>query len=177
MQCWRDRCEGLGMKLLYLCGGKLVVERNNPPRSSLVTEQCFADDAIITASTREDITKATMELKQVTNEYGLTVSFPKTKLLLVVGTGITDTDNNLASLSIGIVVLMNQYIPSFRYLGLFVEGHGGVALNLDGKIAGASKVLEELLESLFLGQLHVKTDTEMICQAVMLGILLYTAET
>ena len=109
MQCWRDRCEGLGMKLLYLCGGKLVVERNNPPRSSLVTEQCFADDAIITASTREDITKATMELKQVTNEYGLTISFPKTKLLLVVGTGITDTDNNLASLSIGIVVLLNQY--------------------------------------------------------------------
>ena len=164
------------MKLLYLCGGKLVVERNNPPRSSLVTEQCFADDAIITASTREDITKATMELKQVT-EYGLTISFPKTKLLLVVGTGITDTDNNLASLSISIVVLMNQYIPSFRYLGLFVEGHGGVALNLDGKIAGASKVLEELLESLFLGQLHVKTDTEVICQAVMLSILLYTAET
>ena len=51
-----------------------------------------------------------------------------------------------------------------------------MALNLDGKIAGASKVLE-LLESLFLGQLHVKTDTEVICQAVMLGILLYTAET
>ena len=127
MQCWRDRCEGLGMKLLYLCGGKLVVERNNPPRSSLVTEQCFADDAIITASTREeDITKATMELKQVTNEYGLTISFPNTKLLLVLGTGITDTDNNLASLSIGIVVLLNQYIPSFRYLGSFVEGHGGV---------------------------------------------------
>ena len=38
--------------------------------SSLVTELCFADDAVITASTREDITKATMELQQITAEYG-----------------------------------------------------------------------------------------------------------
>ena len=41
--------------------------------------------------TREDITKATMELKQVTTECGLTISFPKTKLLGA-GTGIVDAD-------------------------------------------------------------------------------------
>ena len=39
-----------------------------------------------------------MELEQVTTEYGLTISFPKTKLL-VTGTGITEAD--LASVSIG----------------------------------------------------------------------------
>ena len=108
MQCWRDRCEGLRVKLPYMCGRKLVVERNNSPRSSLVTERSFADDAIITVSTREDITKATMELKQVTTEYGLTISFPKTKLLAV-GTGITDTDHDLASLSIGSRVIESVY--------------------------------------------------------------------
>ena len=49
-------------------------------------------------------------------------------------------------------MLLNQYIPSYRYFGLFVQDHGGVALDLDGKTAAASKALE-LLESLFSGQL------------------------
>ena len=55
---------------------------------------------------RENITKATMELKQVITEYGLTISFPKTKLL-VVGNGILDAD--LASLSIGSSVIESVY--------------------------------------------------------------------
>ena len=63
MMCWRARCAGLGVKLLYKCGGKLVDERTRAPMSSLVTELCFADDAVVTASTREDITKATVELQ------------------------------------------------------------------------------------------------------------------
>ena len=50
--------------------------------SSLVTELCFADDAVVTASTREDIAKATVELQQVTAECGLTISFLKTKLMV-----------------------------------------------------------------------------------------------
>ena len=49
------------MKLLYKCSGKLVNERTKVPKSSLLTELCFVDDAVITASTREDITKATID--------------------------------------------------------------------------------------------------------------------
>ena len=116
MQCWRDRCESLGVKLLYKCSGKLVGERTRAPKSSLLTELCFADYTVITASTREDITKASMELEQVTTECGLTISFPKTKLL-VAGSGITGAD--LASLSIGSCVI--EAVPSFRYLRSFVE--------------------------------------------------------
>ena len=47
--CWHQLC------------GKLIGERTRAPTSSLLTELCLADDAVITASTREDITKATME--------------------------------------------------------------------------------------------------------------------
>ena len=50
-----------------------------------------ADDSVITSSTMEDITKATMELQQVTAECGLTISFPKTKFM-VAGTRIIETD-------------------------------------------------------------------------------------
>ena len=58
------------MKLLYKCSGKLVGKRTNykAHKSFLLTELCFTDDAVITASTREDIIKATMELKQDTTE-------------------------------------------------------------------------------------------------------------
>ena len=112
MQCWRGRCESLGVKLFYKCSGKLVGERTRAPKSSLLTELCFADYTVITASTREDITKASMELEQVTTECGLTISFPKTKLL-VAGSGIMGAD--LPSLSIGSCVI--EAVPSFRYLG------------------------------------------------------------
>ena len=51
------------MKLLNTYGGKLVGERIRAPKSSLLTELCFADDAVITESTKEAITMATMKLK------------------------------------------------------------------------------------------------------------------
>ena len=42
------------MKVLYKCSGKLVSERTRVHKSSLLTELCgFADDAVITANTRE----------------------------------------------------------------------------------------------------------------------------
>ena len=35
MWCWRGRCEGLGVKLLYKCIGKLVSERTKAHKSFL----------------------------------------------------------------------------------------------------------------------------------------------
>ena len=136
MLCWRARLAGLGVKLLYKCGEKLVCEMTRAPMSSLVTELCFVDDAVITASTREDISKASMELQLITAECGLTISSPKTKLM-VAGTEIMETD--VVSLCIGSSVI--EAILSFRYLGSFVESHGGVMLDLDDKIARTSRAL------------------------------------
>ena len=112
--------------------------------SSLVTELCFADDAVITASTREDITKATVELHQVTAECGLTISFPKTKLM-VTGRGIIESD--VAPLCIGNSIV--DTVPSFRYLGSVVESHGGVMLDFDDKIARASRAFGALQKPVF----------------------------
>ena len=44
-------------------------------KSSLLPELYFVDDAVITASTREDITKVCMEVKQVTTESGFDYHF------------------------------------------------------------------------------------------------------
>ena len=70
-------------------------------------------------------------MKQVTTECGVTISFSKTKLLNAVGNGIMET--NLASVHIGCSV---------------VESHGEVALDLDDKIARASKAFGALRKSL-----------------------------
>ena len=156
MLCWRARCAGLGVKPLYKCGGKFVGERTRAPTSALVTELCFADDAVITASTREDITKATVELQQVTAECGLTISFPKTKLM-VAGRGIIESD--------------------VAPLGSVVESHGGVMLDLDDKIARASRAFGALQKPVFRdGSLSLVTK-KVVYQAMVLGVLLYAAET
>ena len=60
----------------------------------------------------------------------MTISFSKTKLLDAAGNGIMET--NLASLHIGCSV---------------VESHGEVALDLDDKIARASKAFGSLRKS------------------------------
>ena len=161
------------MKLLYKCSDKLVGKRTKAHKSFLLTELYFTDDVVITTSTREDIIKAIMELRQVTTESGLTISFPITKLL-VSGTVITCTEADLAPLSIGSSVIKS--VPSFRYLRSSVKSHGERALDLDDKVARASKLLE-LLESLFFQDRSLSRQTEkMIYQAVMLGVL-YAAET
>ena len=145
-------------------------------QSSLVTELCFADDAVITASTREDIIKATVELQQITAECGLTISFPKTKLM-VAGRGIIESD--VAPLCIGSSVA--DTVPSFKYLGSVVESHGRVMLDLDDKIAShrVSRAFGALQKPVFRdGSLSLVTKKLKVdYQAVVLDVLLYVAET
>ena len=172
MMCWRARCAGLGVKILYKCSGKLVGERTRAPMSSLVTELCFADDAVVTASTREDITKATVELQQVTAECGLTFSFHKTKLM-VAGTGILESD--VAPLCIGGSVV--DTVPSFRCLGSVVESRGGVVLDLDDKIARASRTFGALRKPVFRDSSLSLLTKQVVYQTVVLGVLLYAAGT
>ena len=69
------------MKLLYKCGRKLVGESVRTPMSSLITELCFADYAVLTASIRQDITEVTIKLQWV-------IAFLETKLSVVAGTRI-----------------------------------------------------------------------------------------
>ena len=56
-----------------------------------MTELCLADDTAIVAPTKDNIARATVELDKVVKECGLTISVPKTKLL-VAGSNITQPD-------------------------------------------------------------------------------------
>ena len=61
--------------LLVSLNNALFGNKGTVLKSSLLTELYFVDDVVITASTRENITKACMEVKQVTTESGFDYQF------------------------------------------------------------------------------------------------------
>ena len=74
--------------MLYKCGGQLVGERTRRPSHVLATELQFADDAAAVGDSRESIVRAAERLVEVLSEWGLTMSFHKTKQLVA---GASDT--------------------------------------------------------------------------------------
>ena len=130
LHCWRDRCQHLGIKLLYKCGGKLVGERTRVPLSSWLNEFCFADDAAVVAATKKNLVEATIELDRVVQACRLTISVSKTKFL-VAGNGVTQS--NLEPIHVGGSAI--ESVSSFRYLGSVVECRGGVNAELTARVS------------------------------------------
>ena len=73
-------------------------------------------DAALVCSCRGDIVLAARMFNEVTTEYGLTLSVPKTKLL-VAGPGLTNDDLAPLDLNEGVV----EVVEHFKYLGSLVE--------------------------------------------------------
>ena len=113
-------CQGLGIKLLYKCGGKLVGEKTTTPLESWLTELCFADDAAITAPTKDGIVKATVELDRVVRACGLIISIPKTKLL-VAERNITQDDLDPISIGGGIIETVSSWGLWWSAMEVFVR--------------------------------------------------------
>ena len=97
--CWRERCQSLGVDILYKCGGKLIRERTRRPNNTTVNELLFADDTAVVSTTREKMEGASRILGEVTSEWRLNVSISKTKLMIA---GIVSADDtNQQPLTIG----------------------------------------------------------------------------
>ena len=116
----------------FKVGGKLVGERTRP--SSFVLSEClFADDAALVCSCRANMVLAARTFDAVATEHNLTLSVPKTKLL-VAGIGLNNDDLAPSELDGGTVGVVEQ----FKYLGSLVEASGGVAGEISCRIAQAS---------------------------------------
>ena len=167
---WRRRCGCFGAEVLYKCAGKLVGERTRRPLKTTVTELQFADDAALVGISREEIERAARVLDEVTSEWGLTVSLPKTKLL-VVGASV---EEDLQPISIRDEFI--EVVSEFRYLAAIVEACGGVVNDMADRIARASRAFGALCKPVFkYGGLSLATN-RMVYRAVVLGVLLYGAE-
>ena len=84
---WVSRCQVAGMEVQFKMGGKLIGERTRKPSSFVLSEFLFADDAALVCSCRENMVLAARIFDEVATGNGLTLSVPKTKLL-VAGIGL-----------------------------------------------------------------------------------------
>ena len=71
----------------FKMGGKLIGERTRRPSSFVLLECLFTDDAALVCFCRENMLLAARIFNEVATEHGLTLSVPKTKLL-VAGIGL-----------------------------------------------------------------------------------------
>ena len=169
---WRRRCQPLGVEVLYKFGGKLVGERTRRPSKVAVTELQFADDVAVLGSTREEIERTVNVLEEVASQWGLTVSLSKTKLLVVNGSADCD---DLQPLNIGGAAI--EVVPDFWYLGAIMESKGEIMKDVEERIARASKAFGTLCRPVFHDSSLSLVTKRMVYRAVVLGVLLYGAET
>ena len=131
---WLSRCHVAGVEVQFKLGGKLVEERTRRPNSFVLSECFFVDDTALVCSCREDMVLAARTFDEIATKYGLTLSVPKTKLL-VAGLGLANDDLAPLELNGGVVEVVNQ----FKYLGSLVEACGGVVGEVGCRIVQASK--------------------------------------
>ena len=169
---WRRRCQSIGVDVLYKFGGKLVGERTRRPLQTTVTELLFADAAVVVASEREGMERAAHVLDEVTTEWDLTMSLIKTKLLVVSEAGSEEAQQPIIIHGQPIEV-----VDAFKYLGAVMEGKGEVLLDVEDKIARASRAFGTLCRPVFNDGNLSRGTKRMVYRAAVLGVLLYGAET
>ena len=104
----------------------------------------------------------------VAEDFGLGVSIPKTKLMVV---GKETTKEDRAPLHINNMVI--EFVTVFLYLGSIAASSGRVDTEVDKRIAQASKAFGALRKAVFSdGTLYVET-MRRVYQACVLSILLY----
>ena len=121
---------------------------------------------------REDMERAALVLEEVTSEWGLTVSVSKTKLL-VAGVNCEDTDLQPIYIRGGAI----EAVTEFKYLGTIIEANGSIQREVEDRISKMSKVFGALKGPVFSdSDLSIATK-RLLYRAVVLGVLLYGAET
>ena len=137
-----------------------------------MSECLFADDAALVCSSREDMDVAARIFEEISAGWGLSLSVQKTKLL-VAGVELSPIDLAPLQLNGGAV----EVVREFKYLGSLVEASGRMTGEIDQRIVQASKAFGSLRSAVFLAHdLSLETKRLVYC-SVVLGMLLYGAET
>ena len=163
---WRSGCRSIGVDVLYKFGGKLVGERTRRPLQTTVTELLFADAAVVVASEREGMERAAYVLDEVTTEWDLTMSLIKTKLLVVSEAGSEEVQQPIIIHGQPIEV-----VDAFKYLGAVMEGKGKVLLDVEDKIARASRAFGALCRPVFNDGNLSRGTKRMVYRPAVLGVL------
>ena len=85
VEVWRQQCKEDGVMILYKANGCLVGSRASMQDTSRWNELQFADDIAIMSTSKDGRTHSMRKLFDVTSQWGLTISVPKTKVMMVGG--------------------------------------------------------------------------------------------
>ena len=133
----------MGLTLKYKHDQKLFRRYTCNAEETRLTELQFADAALL-AKTREGTENAIHMYMEVANDFGLTVSIPKTKLM-VSGREARAVDN--APIQTGDEQV--ESVTEFTYLGSVISSTGRMQSDIDKRIAQASRAFGALRQPVF----------------------------
>ena len=171
---WQIESPEAGVAVLYKHGRKLVGDRTAKARLSevKVTETQFADDAALYTPSRQSFETSTASFVKVASEWGLTVSTEKTKGM-VVGDGLDEHNTSSVQVEGGTV----EVVSHFTYLGSNISRDSEVTVEIDCRIAKASRAFGCLRKPIFQDRNLSIATKRQVYRAVVLSVLLYGAET
>ena len=149
-----------GVRLLYKYDGKLFRRYTRNANVRVMTKCLFADDGVLVSSSAES---AIRSCKEVSSSFGLTVSNPKTKHM-VIGRLAVDSDRDK----------LKEGMREFLYLGSLVADSG--RMDVERRIAQTSKAFGALRKAVFLDKNLTLTTKRKVYQACALSVLLYGSE-
>ena len=172
---WIEAVQGLkeaGVEMHYKLDQQLFRRSTRGASKVRVHKGEYADDVVLVASSREAAEAAGRAYVDVTKALGLTVNLSKTKFM-VVRCGVTEEDKLPPPLEDDGDV---EWVSEFPYLGSVVAKDGQSHVEVDKRIANASKAFGALRRAVFMDKHLSVTTKRLIYDACVLSVLLYGSE-
>ena len=169
LERWREKMkdvEGSGILLNYKMDGKLFRRYTRNAKQAYLTEGQFADDAALLATTHKGAKIAMTEFASTASDFGLSVSFTKTK---VMADGRETTEEDESPLSVGSEMVQN--VKEFPYLGSVVASSGILGSEIDRRISQASKAFGALKRAVFQDHNLTTHTKHLVYNACVLSVL------
>ena len=134
-----------------------------------ITESQFADDAALYTHSVTDMDAAAALFVTVATQVALTVSFGKTKCMVI---SDDPPPTGCLTLADGDIEIVNE----FTYLGSCITNDGQLSVEVSSRLAKASRSFDALRSAVF-GNRHISVRTKThVYSAVVLSTLLYGCE-
>ena len=167
---WMEKVQGsdsVGTRLMYKLDQQHFRRSTRGASEVLVHKGEFADDDVLLASSRQAAEAAIRTYVSVTQSFGLTVSVQKTKFV-VVDCGVEEDDTLHMALGESSI----EHVSEFPYLGSLIAENGRSHVEVDKRIASASKAFGALRRAVFKDSHLLLTTKSCVYRACVPSVLL-----
>ena len=137
----------------------------------LLTDCQYADYAALLSTTRSEAMSAVTEYMKTSQDFGLLLSIPKTKVMAA-GREVCFKDFSLIHTEHG----DTEYVRDFTYLRSTIEASGKLDLDVDCRITKSSKTFGALRKAVFEDKNLTTLTKRKVYDARVLSTLLYGSE-